>query len=125
MSTKDQEKGSGMADAKGVPPSAKAAEGAPLPTPAPAPADKAPFAQHKRRWGGQEYPSPDFVRVTFLMDGGLAGEHWRQGSSADVPKAVFEHNLLPAKIAKLWAKPKPAAIVKRPATDVGLFQRHA
>lgn len=100
----------------------KAADPAPAPV---SPPTKAPFAQHKRRWGGVEYPSPDFVRVTFLLDGGLAGERWRKGSSADVPKVVYESSLAPKKIAKLWAKPRPAAIVKRPATDVGnSFRRH-
>ena len=96
-------------------------------TPAPAnvPTGKLPYSQHKKRWGGVEYPSPDFVRVTFLVDGGLAGEHWRRGTSADVPKVVFEQTLKPQKIAKLWEKPKAATPFKRPATDVGTsFRRH-
>lgn len=84
---------------------------------------KLPPHLHTKRWAGIEYPSNSFVRVVFLQSGGINGERFTKGKSGEVPKKVFEETLKPQRQAKLWEKPKPVAIVKRPATDVGGFRR--
>lgn len=105
------------AEAKAAPPAAPPAE------PAVGPDGKLPPHLRKRRWGGAEYLETDFVRVTFLATGSLNGERFEKGASGDVPKVVFEKTLKPRGQAKLWEKPKPASIFKRPASDVGNFKR--
>lgn len=84
---------------------------------------KAPAGKHMRKWGMKEYPSNEFVRVTFLVTGSLSGVRFTKGKSGDVPKAVFESTLKPLGQAKLWEKPKPKPVAVRPGTDVGAFRR--
>lgn len=84
---------------------------------------EAPKPPKMRRWGGIEHPEDSFVRVIFLATGSLNGERFEKGASGDVPKQVFEKTFKPLGQAKLWEKPKPASIFKRPASDVGNFKR--
>ena len=108
------------------------AEASPVPAPAPAPlpppaidpkTGKLPPGAHKRRWGQKEYPSKDFIRVTYLVTGSLSGQRFAQGKTGDVPKEVFEGTLKPGKMARLWEKPKVIPQAARPASDVGNFRR--